>query len=228
MVAANGIYSLAVIGTVTGEMHVHTLHFRSTVDPDGLAMSEDAYMQGLIDSWQASCATSYRSCFNSAMSPVQNFRARKVCGSLPLPGGVDEAQAGGSTAGTGSGNEWTMGGLGSPVSAWLATVTTLRTAYAGRSYRGRYYLGGLVQQGILIDDYVGPGRVANEGAYAAALLATYVTPADVDSPYSLFVWSRTLSALPGSQCQTSGADVTTLTPRFKLATMKSRKPGSGL
>jgi hypothetical protein len=223
----NGIYRLSIEGTAYGQMHVHTLHFRSTVDPDGLAMSENAYQQGLIDSWQSLARTLYRGIFNTAVSACQLYRVRKVCGSVPLPAGIDEAEVAGSILGTispGSAEE----------APWLCNNVTWRTGFSGKSYRGRSFFGGM-----LVADHAGGtvsgGRITNTAAYCTALITNYVTPADVDTPYRLFVYSRTLAVgkpdadppVAPVACQLAGGDVTTFQTRTALASMKTRKAGSG-
>jgi hypothetical protein len=220
VVAVNGIYQLKVIGTVLGQQHIHSLHFRSTTDPDGVAMSEPAYQQGLIDAWQSAARTAYRGCFHDVSFPCQNYQVRKVCGSVPLPGGIDEAEAGGTTQGTRSP---TTAGLAS----WLAIVTTIRTAYAGRSYRGRFFLGGLDENDADGDQIVS-GHVARVQSYVDTLTTAFVTPLDVDNPFRLFVFSRKLAEGSGVACQNAGADAINFQVRTGLATMKSRKKGSGI
>ena len=230
MVAVNGIYRLAVIGTVAGQQHVHTLHFRSTLDPDSLSASEEQWQQELIDAWQGAPRTAYRGIFYTVHNPCEQYQVRKVCGSLPLPAGVDEAEAGGSTAGT-------MPGGSSITAPWLAQNVTWRTGNAGRSYRGRSYIGGLDENDIT-GAVVAPARVTLLATYCTALKTAFVDPGDLDTPYKLFVFSRVLAegkpatpdkpAVPPVECQQAGADVRSFQTRTALATMKSRKAGSGV
>jgi hypothetical protein len=225
MVAANGIYKLAVIGTAVSQQHIHTLHFRSTLAGNAVAMSETAFMQDLLDAWKGAPATAYRSMFNVATPCVQSFQVRKVCGTLPLPAGLDANQPGGSQNGTGAGGAF-VGGSDFAAS-WLASVTTERSALSGRRYRGRYFIGGLLE-GHIVQDAIQGERATNEQAYATALTAAFITPLETAVNYKLFVYSRTAALIPGTECQNAGADVVSLVPRLKLATMKSRKAGSGL
>lgn len=219
MVAANAIYKLAVIGTVLSQRHVHTLHFRSTLAGSSVGFSEDAWMQDLIDQWQSSCRTAYRAIFGTGDQPCQLYQARKVCGALPLPAGIDEAEAAGSTAGTAS-------KTGDPLPSWLANVTTERTALAGRRFRGRFFLGGLWEQDVNFNDMT-TARIAPTQAYADALAAAFVTPLETAVNGKLFVFSVVQSKVPGIQCQNAGADVKTFQVRVPVASMKSRKAGHG-
>jgi len=227
VVAVNGIYRLVVQGTCAGQMHIHSLHFRSTVDPDGLAQSEADYQQGLIDSWQSVARTTYRAIFYTGDSPCQLYRVRKVCGSVPLPAGPDEAEVVGSILGTTP--------PGSDICApWLANNVTWRTGFGGKSYRGRSYFGGL-QESDLTQALVGGTRLTRTTAYLDALVTAYVTPADADTPYRLFVFSPTLAngkpdadpPVAPVSCQNAGGDVTRYQVRDQLASMKSRKAGHG-
>jgi hypothetical protein len=220
MVAANGIYKLAVIGTVQGQQHVHTLHFRSTTDPDGLARAEDDWQSNLINLWQGAPMTAYRAIFYTADSPVQQYQVRKVCGSLPLPAGVDEAEAAGSILGTRTGGT-------QPLAPWLAQVVTIRSALAGRRYRGRNFLGGLDENDVG-GAVISVGRTNLVDAYYNALVAAFITPLEVDVEARLFVYSRVQSGVPGTQCQNAGSDARGYQSRTALATMKSRKAGSGI
>jgi hypothetical protein len=224
MVAPNGIYKLAVIGTVAGQQHIHTLHFRSTVGGPAVGSAEDFYMQELITAWQTAARTAYRNIFTTDHLPVQTYQVRKVCGTLPLPAGLDEAEAGANQGGTING---AAVGAGEAAAPWLANVVTERTGLAGRRYRGRFFLGGLYE-GFIAGAVVGAGRLTPTNAYAAALLGAFVTPAEATVLAKLFVYSRTQSLESGTQCQNAGADVRSFQVRDGLATMKSRKAGSGV
>lgn len=224
MPAANGIYKIAVIGTVAGQRHIHTLHFRSTLAGSAVGMAEDVYLADLLSTWQTGCRTAYRAVFSTSHAPVQQYQIRKVCGGVPLPAGSDVAESAGNQGGTI--NTGAVGG-GEEAAPWLASVVTERTALAGRRYRGRFFLGGLYEGFIQGADVVST-RVSTVQAYADALVATFVTPLETTVNGKLFVFSRTQSLVPGTQCQQAGADVRSLQPRTTLATMKSRKAGSGI
>jgi hypothetical protein len=224
VVAANGIYKLAVIGTVHGQQHIHTMHFRSTLDPDGLLKEEDVWMTDLIATWSAAPQTAYRACFPTSTTPVQSYQVRKVCGSVPLPAGIDAGAAGGGVPGTGTGGL----GLGDAAAPWLASVVTERTGLAGRRYRGRFFLGGLTE-GVLTGAVVGVDRTNPTTAYCAALTAAFITPTETSTDAKLFVYSRVQALeFPGGTCQSFGADVRSFQVRDQLASMKSRKAGSGI
>lgn len=224
MPPANGVYSLAVAGTVTGQLHIHTLHFRSTLAGNSVALSETAWMQNLIDSWKTTPAAAYRAIFGAADLPVQLFRVRKVCGSTPLPAGLDQAQSAGSDVGTGVAGEFN----GDKCAPWLASVTTERTGFAGRRYRGRFYLGGLYEPMVAVAQ-ISADRQSRTQSYVNALAAAYITPLETVTNFKLFNYSRTIALLnPATPCQDTGADVISHQVRDQLATMKSRKAGSGL
>lgn len=222
MVATNGIYKLAVLGTVAGQQHIHTMHFRSTLEPAALLQSEAAYQQALIDDWQGNLRTAYRAMFWSSDNPCQSYQVRKVCGSAPLPAGVDEAEAGGSTAGT-----ITPSGGDQALAPWLACVTTIRTGLAGRKYRGRNYIGGNSEANVN-GATIASAYTDLLNTYFGALKTRYVDRDDLTTPYRWFVFSRLLAGMAGVACQDAGAAVTGFQVRNQLATMKSRKAGSGI
>lgn len=208
--AVNDIAQLAVQGTVTGQNHVHTLHFRHQL----VGLSE----QDLIDKWQANCRTAYRGMFRTTSNPVELITARQVCGSLPLRAPAQEVEAAGSIAGT-------ITPSGQPASPHEAMVVSIRTASAGKSFRGRSYIGGISEDDI------------NSGVFDPAALAKYVTyfdtllntfgPSGSDLNWEWHVFSPTLAAVPGTQCQNAGGQVTTYIVRNLVATMRSRKVGHG-
>jgi hypothetical protein len=220
VVAANGIYRLSVIGTVLGQQHVHTLHFRSTLAGNAVAMDEATFQQGIIDDWQANARTQYRGMFYSIAFPCENYQVRKVCGGTPLPAGVDEAEAGGSTGGA-------LGSSTAPGPPWLANVVTWRTALAGRSFRGRSFFGGL-DEADFAGAVVQANRLTPTGVYCTALITAFVTPLETAVNQKLFVFSGKLAATVGIACQDAGSDVKSFQARTALATMKSRKAGHGI
>ncbi len=219
MVAANAIYKFAVVGTVKGQQHIHTMHLRSTTHPDAVALGETAYQQRLIDDWQSACRTAYRAIFYTNDNPTESYQVRKVCGTLPLPAGVDEAETTGNIAGTRS-------SVSEPAAPWLSTVTTIRSGLAGRRYRGRNFLGGLEEQDI-VGATVQSGRIGLQATYFSALMTLFVSPASGEPIGRWFVHSRLLAKQQGMQCQNAGADVTSYQNRSDLASMRSRKAGSG-
>jgi hypothetical protein len=208
--AINDTTQLAVRGIVAGQDHVHTLHFRH------MALPPDSE-QALIDEWQAGCRTAYRAAFITFDSPVITLTARQVCGTVPLRAPVEETEAVGNQPGTRTPS-------GDRLAPWLASVTSERTALAGRSRRGRYYLGGLIEADIVMAD-LQSAYLTLVQAYATALLTVF-GPAGTSANFKLAVHSSKLAA-QGLQCQDSSTLVNGLIVRSPLATMKSRKAGSG-
>lgn len=208
----NDTAQLSVIGTVHGQQHIHTLHFRNQ---DGTATT-----QGLIDGWQANARTAYRALFHTADSPCELYRAQVVCGSLPLPAASEEAEAAPNIVGSGT------KGATERAPAWLAALVSVRTASAGKSYRGRFFIGG-IYEGDFVADNLTAATIAGMTAYTNALIAAYVTPTTGTNGWRWVVHSRKLSAVPGSQCQNTSSLVTGVLVRAAVASMKSRKPGRG-
>jgi hypothetical protein len=224
LVAANGIYKLAVIGTVATQQHIHTLHFRTTLNALAAGATEPEFMGSLIDLWSGTPMAAYRALFGSTDKPVEQFQVRKVCGDQPLPAGVDEANPAGSQAGTGVAGEFN----GDAAAPWLASITTVRTALAGRRFRGRWFFGGLWEP-MLSGSSVSSDRQNRMQTYCTNLDTVFMDPAaPVNLPAVLFVYSKVQSQETGTQCQNAGADVTSFQVRPYLVTMKSRKIGSGI
>lgn len=209
--AINDTIELAVIGVVSGQDHIHTLHFR---DMAGAATPE----QSIIDDWQANCRDAYRALFFTAIPAAVSYRARQVCGSTPLRAPVEEAEAPANSTGTRSAS-------GEQLPPWLAKVVTERTALAGRSRRGRFYIGGLHEGDINGDAFVTTYNTAVQ-TYMTTL-GRYLPGGASASVFTLVVHSRLLAAVPGTQCQDSSTPVTSLENRVRIATQKSRRAGSG-
>jgi hypothetical protein len=215
-VATNDTVQLSVIGTVGGQNHVHTLHFRylSPTPTDG----------DLAADYRDNMLTSYKAMFATGDSPSLIVRVAQVCGTVPLRAPAEVSPA--TTAGTRS-----LTGIGEPLPTWLASVSSVRTAFAGRSRRGRFYIGGLYEwdvfQNILTGALTPDSRSELLAVYTAALLARYGPGNSNLIDAMLVVHSPTLAAVPGTQCQDSSTEVTGIINRETVGSMKSRKPGSG-
>jgi hypothetical protein len=209
--AVNDTLQLAVIGAgVNAQDHVHTLHFRAN-DP---LLAE----QQLIDDWQAGCRLAYRNLFSQFANPCTRYVARQVCGTVPLRAAVEETEVAPNIAGT-------RAVAGDDMPPYVAYIVSVRTASAGRSRRGRFYIGGLMEGDQAQGNATG-AYTALVQAYINALNATFLAPGG-SSTFDLVVHSRKLAAPPGTQCQQSSTLVTGMIPRSALGTMRSRKAGSG-
>ena len=210
----NDTVELSVAGLVGGQTHVHTLHFRYK-----RVSSSEA---GLITDWKGSCLTTYRAMFSTLDTPATLLKAAQVCGSVPLRAPGEDAS--GPAAGT-------RAITADPLPTWVAQVVSERTALAGRSRRGRFFMGGLYEvdssgtNGNSVP--VGNQRSILIQAYLDTLLAQFVTGGGANLDYGLVVHSRLLAAVPGTACQDSSTSVTGLIRRDLLGSMRSRRPGSG-
>lgn len=208
--ATNDTAQLSVKGSVLGQEHVHTLHFRHLVP------GADEFL--LVDEWQAACKATYRSLFGTPDSPTQQYVARQVCGAIPLRAPDEETEPVGQILGT-----RTI--ATDPLSPFMAAVTSVRTASAGRSRRGRFFIGG-IYEGDQAGGNLTTTYLTAVTAYHTALMAAF-GPSGTSGSFKLVVHSRKLAAVPGAQCQDVSTLVTGLIARSVLGTMKSRKPGSG-
>jgi len=209
--AVNDTAQLAVKGTVLGQTHVHTLHFRNI---DGLATE-----QAIIDAWQTNARTAYRNMFDNSDTPVDLITARQICGTVPLRAPVEEVEVAPNRVG---GADFTT----DPMAPWLAGIVSVRTSSAGRSRRGRFYIGGLYESEVNGAQLVA-NHIARLQAYVDALVTNFVTPATPASGWKLVVHSRKLAAVPGTQCQNSSTFVAGMIVRADMGSMRSRKAGSG-
>lgn len=208
--AINDTAQLAVIGTVLGQQHVHTLHFRH----EQVGQSE----ADIINEWQAGCRTTYRTMFDNTDSPCQLYSARQVCGAVPLRAPAEEAEVAPNIVGA---SDFTSDAAPS----WLAAVGSERTALAGRRRRGRFFIGGLYESEISGNNLVA-NHLARLQAYIDALMATF-GESGTSVLFRLVVHSPTLAAIPGTECQNSSTPVTAIIARSAIGSMKSRKPGRG-
>jgi len=210
---------LSVIGTVQGQQHVHTLHFRQ-IDAAPTAMD------GLIDDWEANAMPSYKAIFLPADSPVQTIRATHVCGGLPLDAPAEQVPA--AVIGTRGSAGWLPG------PSLLAQVVGEKTAFSGRSRQGRFFIGGVDdhdhQGNTFTIGTVNAGEPSHYGrvtAYLDALAARYF--AGVGSlVWKLVVHSPKLASVGGTACQDSSTAVTGWKRQVLVTTMRSRRPGSGI
>jgi hypothetical protein len=206
--AVNDTYAFAVRGTVGTQTHVHTLHFRQ-LDPLGTE-------QMLIDQWQTSCEGPYKALFTFQDFPMEVIRAQVICGSEPLPAAVEETFAGAATEGTKTATT-------DSCPAFLAALVRERTALAGRTRQGRFFIGGL-READVSGNGITAEHIARLQAYCNALSGEFMGTSP--QPFQLVVHSRKL-AQPGVQCQVSSAPVTSLNVSSAATTMRSRKVGSG-
>lgn len=216
--AINDTTELAVVGKVGGQDHVHTLHFRYA--------EVGSTEQNLIDRWQAGCMPSYKALFRTYDNPVNEIRARQVCGAVPLRAPVIEAEAlpAGTRAAPSSGAE--------AAPSWLAMMVRERGSLAGRSRQGRFYVGGLVEYDFIGNDLATGGApdplYVLMLAYVNALTAIFITAGGNPEGHQLVVHSRTLADLiPPLQCQESSTVVSGLQRTIPVSSQRSRRPGSG-
>jgi hypothetical protein len=175
--------------------------------------------QALIDEWQSACRTAYRAIFPSVVTPIEVLTARHICGAIPLRAAVEEVETTANQAGT----RVTAGQM---LASWLASLTSVRTASAGKSRRGRFFLGGMVEDDVAGATISGSYLTA-VNAYAQALLNTF-GPAGTSTNWKWVVHSHALSKTgPSVPCQNSSTPVTGFIVRNLMTTMKSRRAGSG-
>lgn len=214
----NDIVMLQVKGTVVGTQHIHTLHFRQEVP--------DLFVTDLISVWRAGCQASYRALFTSVESPMQLVRVDTVCSADELPAPAEDVPIPADQLGTRT-------VVGEAMPSYVAALTTVKSALAGRSRQGRYFIGGMRE-----DDNAGnllvAGHITRLQNYADALKAIFITPALPN--WRLVIFSRTLRdgkptadpPVAGVSCALATAPALNLVVSNRPTTMRSRKFGSGL
>jgi hypothetical protein len=112
-----------------------------------------------------------------------------------------------------------------------AVVVSLRTQYAGRSYRGRIYLPGLVGTYISNGTLATTQRNTLQGYFDDMVAAVGATGANADLQWG--VWSRKLGEVRGSSGHVTSYDLSKFTPitsvivRSVLGSMRTREIGKG-
>lgn len=210
------IYELAIHGTVLGQKHVSTLHFRQVVAVPVPAPGG----QALIDDWQSGCQASYRAMFNNTPASavaVAEIQAHHVAGAGPLLATVIEAVA------SPGGNGTRVGGS-QPLPSSFCAVAAYRSALASKRFRGRGFFSGLEEadndSNTLQASYTG---LLN--TYLAAVLATF-GPAAGAPQFRWVVFSRAELAATGVPAN-AVQDVLSYAIRGVPHWLRSRSPGHG-
>lgn len=207
--AINDVFRMTIKGTVAGQDHYLTHHFRD--------LTGAAAQTAIITVWQATCRTALRGCFTTADTPLLSYEVRQVCGTLPL-------QAPGAATEPGATQAGTISPPGERLASWLARVISWRTAYAGRSYRGRSFFGGLYEDWCNGNNVNG-AQMTQTDAYVTAMLGAF-GPSGSSADWRLVVWSERLRDL-GNSCLLSSAGIDAGLSQQAIASMKSRKVGHG-
>lgn len=205
MVATNETAELAIIGTRLGQQIIITHHFRQ------ITVASDKPLQELIDGWQATCQTPFLAMLRSDYT-LAKLRARHVCGALPLDATVEEAV---NVAGTSNASA-------NPLPPWFAFVVRERTASAGRSYRGRFFLPLPAEEDFAVDT-ISAGHQALAQAYVTALQNTFIGAGATNADWAMVVHSRKLASVPGTQCNVSSTLVSSLALQTAVTTQRSRR-----
>lgn len=208
--ALNTTWMLSVIGTVGNCQHIHTTHYQ--------VKNVAADSGNLISAWLGAPYTAYRAMFCNEDNPTSLLKQVAVCGALPLPAGTEVSQVPGPASGTRA-----AGAQREP--SFVAASVREMTALAGRSYRGRFFIGGLQDGDVVLNDLAG-AYITLVNAYNTALMATF-GPAGSNANWALVVHSRKIAAT-GADCTASATLVTSLTTSSRVTTMRSRKLGHGI
>lgn len=197
--AVGDIYRVAIRAEIGSDDIVNVMHYRTTVSVGAVSNEPLALAQGLEDD------------FISLLQANQNqnlqYREIAVRGVTQPTIGTDHSM----TAVGGA-------GIGELLPTFNAMLVLLRTGLFGRSYQGRFYVGGL-EEGAQEDSEFNAGILANlEAALDDARTITDVQPGALTYSFELGVYSRLLSVF---------TPVQTVHAVPSVAIMSSRKPGRG-
>lgn len=168
MPAVGPIYQMTYVSQQSGQEMENVLHFR---DITGLAtpaqIRTSANLYFTIISPLISSAVTFTNLIIKQMTPIA----------------FDET--------IGAPTPTTVGGVGTvPYNGTVAVIMTKRTGVAGKSHRGRIYIGGIALG--LVDSFsLNPGGAAVAATVANQLLATY-GPAGTDLNIQVGVYSRAI------------------------------------
>jgi hypothetical protein len=164
----------------------------------------------LITSWRAAMETSWRSVIAAGLT-INAYRAQRV-----VPGGDARSELFPSSSNTSTGS-------GSVQATQVAALISWQTARAGRSYRGRTYLGPVPGTFAAGSTLITAGTNAYN-AFIAAMMGAY-GPAGSDADFELAIISRVQA---GTELTTPIATpVVSGVVRNVLATQRRRRLGVG-
>lgn len=195
--AIGDIYRFSVIGdwySVTVGLYTGHVKF----------LSVGATPAGFASYWK----TNFVDLFKTYQASVFNTRQINFLSVNQTPEVSQQVTTGFPVVGTASGEA---------ISYFDALVLSLRTAYAGRSYRGRMYLPGLTEANTLETAVTNGARDAIQ-TYCDDLVAG-IGSGGASSDYQLGVWSHKLSVF---------TPVNDIIVRQVLGTQRRRRPGRGI
>lgn len=169
--ATNDIWRLSLMGSHSGtEIAIITLHFRMKTNVGTFAGLAAGVKATLID--------------NMYMAQATGFRWDKINGLKisPLPKQAAEYTTGLPQAGGTAGDE---------MPHQIACVVSIRTAYAGRSYRGRNYFPGLTEASG--DNGLWNSTLVNSLTTHYTTLVTTYGEGGSNPDYEWIVWSERLN-----------------------------------
>jgi len=209
--AAGDIFRLSLNGSFGGQEIVNTLDFRQVISPSTPSGEPEV---DLINAWQAACQVTYL-----AILPVTyqlaSISCQQVCGATKPYRGKQAESVG--APGT--------NGVISAAAPWLSSLAREHTAFAGRSYAGRFYVP------VLDESYF--NGTSLESTYNTKLnafltaLGNAFKNTGTDTIWDLVVFSKTLLDRNPGSCGAAAAAVTSLSASAYLTTQRSRRSRSG-
>jgi hypothetical protein len=205
--AAGDIMQLVVEGTLLGQRYFNTSHYLQTAEH---ATPE----QDLIDTWEAACETSWLAAHPPRYT-LAAYTVRHQAGPSPMRAPVQEIA---NLAGTRTQSSTV------DLAPWLCCVVSLRTALAGRSRRGRWFISGGsendVDQEVLLST-AGQWR-ALVGTFVDNWFAAF-KEGGTSANWDAVVYSRTIAGDPPTAYASATAKINFPLVRTALYSNRSRR-----
>lgn len=207
--AIGDVYRIAYTGTWNGQQVVNVYHFKMKSNAEPVSTAANYLTTALYSLYKAHCQTT------CTWNLVQG---RKL--SVPLEGldyNLPTPQTGASASAT------------QPMTH--AVVVSLRTQYAGRRYRGRVYLPGLVSTVITNGTVAVATRNAIQTYFDDMIAAVGASGANAD--LQLGVFSRVIGEVKDGSGHITAYNLSGFTPltssivRINLGSMRTRAVGRG-
>jgi hypothetical protein len=205
---ASDIYELAIQGSLQGQQVVTTHHFRQLVADAALGYTPDPEVD-LQRSWQDHGHGEWMAMMPSASGATGGYTLDQLTIRRVVPYGQPTPAAQlfpYSDVGL-------RGGGGDSEPPFVVAHCSVRTALAGRRYRGRFFVSGLLDT-----DHHGEALVGGDTTFLSHLLEYCggtglgaFLPGGVSTDWRIGVWSRRLAGYPAPN-RKSGAPATPIAP----------------
>lgn len=207
--AIGDVYRIAYIGTWNNQQVVNVFHFKMKSGAEPISTAATYLTTALYSLYKGKCSNQLT--WNTVQGRKLSVPPEGFDYALPTP------QVGSQTT------------TSQPMTH--AVVVSLRTQYAGRSYRGRIYLPGLVSTYITQGNVTTSDRNAIQTYFDDMVAAVGASGSNADLQWG--VWSRKLGEVRNSAGHVTAYNLSAFTPitgtivRTILGSMRTRMIGKG-